>query len=218
MKARYAVALALASVTAAAQAVDDPAVGAGGQEWSLVGAKTLPQGGNSIDVAAGWPGLFVSYHRGVAPMLSLGGRASFVYGVEGMVREVTPGFKVQALLKVRLFERDRLSLGITFEPGPFFHSPYFGATLVGFTIPVGFRLGIVAASAFTVAILFDVPLWVQFGTGGGVNVPILTGVGLEYFVTSTLGVFFRTRMGPTIRPYRVAEFTFEGVLGVGFRL
>lgn len=203
---------------AGAPAFAQEGVSGAGQAWSIVGAKTLETNGNAIDVAAGWPGLLVSYHRGVAPMLTLGARGGFVYGVEGMVRAVAPGFKVQALLRVRLLERDRISLGLTFEPGPFFHSGYFASTMWGFSIPVGFRLGIVAASALSLAVLLDLPLWVQFGSGGGVNVPILTGVGLEYFVTSSLLVYFRTRMGPTIRPYNVAEFTFEGVLGVGFRL
>lgn len=189
-----------------------------GQHWSIVGPKTLEPSANALEIAAGWPGLSVGYLRGVAPALNLGARVGFVYGIEGEIRSVVPGVKLQVLLKWRILEKDRLSFGLTFEPGPFFHALSGGSTLAGFSIPLGVRLGIAASSALTVAVLVDVPMWVQFGPGGELNVPVLSGVGLEYFVTSTLGLFFRTRLGPTIHTsYRLAEFTFEGSLGVAFK-
>jgi len=189
-----------------------------GQSWSIVGPKTIEPNGNVLEIAAGWPGLSAGYYRGVAPGLNLGARVGFVYGVEGMIHYVEPGFKAQVLLKWRLLEADRLSIGVTFEPGPFFHAPYFGGTVAGFSLPIGFRLGIAASSAINVAVLVDLPMWVSFGPGADFNVPVLTGVGLEYFVSSTLGLFFRARVGPTIRASSgTAELTFEGSLGVALR-
>ncbi len=188
-----------------------------GQTWSVVGPRTLEPSANAFEFSAGWPAISVGFVHGVVPGLNLGARVGFAYGVEGLVRQVAPGFKLQATLKARFVDSERISFGLTFEPGPLFHAPYGVATLIGFSLPVGLRLGIAASSAFCVALLFEVPLWIQFGTAGGVNVPILSGVGLEYFVTSKVGLFVRTRVGPTIEPYR-AELTFDGTIGVGLKL
>jgi hypothetical protein len=207
--------LAAGLAAGAASAQQEPT----GQTWSAIGPRTVEPGANSVEVAAGWPGLSVGYYRGIAPGLNLGARVAFVYGVEGMIHYVEPGFKGQLLLKWRFLDRERISLGLTFEPGPFFHAPYFGGTVAGFSLPLGLRLGIVASSALTVSVLVDAPMWVVFGPGGEFNVPVLSGVGVEYFVTSTLALFVRTRIGPTIRTVsRSAELTFEGSLGAAFKL
>ena len=39
-------------------------------------------------------------------------------------------------------------------------------------------------------------MWVEFGLFGGFNLPILTGGGVEYFITSQLAAFVRARIGP----------------------
>jgi hypothetical protein len=207
------------SVVALAQdASAEEAPGSAGQSWSVVGPKTVAPNGNVLEGAVGWPGLSVGYLRGIAPKVNLGGRFGFVYGVEGLVRtSVVPGIKLQVLTKFTLLERGKISLGVTFEPGPVFH--FYGyTTLAAFTLPVGFRLGIAASSALQLAVLFDLPFWVSFGTGSSFNMPILTGVGVEYFLQSDLALFLRLRMGPTIyfRGYP-AEFTLESVVGVGWR-
>ena len=88
---------------------------------------------------------------------------------------------------------------------------------MGLTFPVGFRLGIVASTAIAIAVLVDLPMWVEFGTFGGFNLPILTGGGVEYFITSQLAAFVRARIGPTIRTSRPAEVTFEGSVGISYR-
>jgi hypothetical protein len=188
-----------------------------GQSWSAVGPKTLEVQGNSFEVVAGWPGVSASYLRGVVPNVNLGVRASFQYGVEGTLRDVIPGFKAQMLLKWLIVNSERLSFGMVFEPGPFFHSPAYGSTRVGFALPVGLRLGIAAASAVSVAVLFDFPFWLEFGPSGGFNAPLLTGIGLEYFITSEVAIVTRLRMGPTLRTRGLAELTFDGMLGAAFR-
>jgi hypothetical protein len=205
----------LSVVLAAGAAHAEDAVG---QDWSAVGPKTISDGANAIEAAVGWPGLSVGYLRGMTERFSLGARFSFNYGVEGIVRyQVTPGLKLQVLAKISLLESGRVSLGVTFEPGPLFHF-YWTTTLVGFALPVGFRLGVAASSAVQLAILFDLPFWISFGAFASFNVPVLTGVGVEYFIQSNLALFLRLRMGPTIFARGLpAEFTLESVLGVGWR-
>jgi hypothetical protein len=185
-----------------------------GQAWSAVGPRTIAVHSSALEVEAGWPGVGVALLRGVSPGVNVGGRVSLLYGVEGLVRTVVPGLKAQGLLKLRFIDTDRLALGLTFEPGPFVLAPPKAPGRVGFALPVSLRLGVAASSAFTVAVLVEVPLWLEFGPAGGVNVPLLSGVGLEYFVTSQLAVFFRGRLGPTLRPSGIAELTFDGGLGL----
>lgn len=189
---------------------------ADGQSWSVVGARTVENGANELDLSVGWPAVSVAYLRGVAPGVNLGGKGAFAYGVEGLVRSVIPGFKMQAMVKVRIVDADRLSLGLVFEPGPFFHFPYGALSRIGLALPVGLRVGIAPSSALSLAVLLDLPLWVEFGAGGGFNVPILTGLGLEYFATSNVALFARLQVGPTILPSGLAELTLDGRVGVGF--
>jgi hypothetical protein len=190
------------------------AVRAEGQPWSSVGARTVPLQGNVLQVEAGWPGLSVGWLHGAAPALSLGARLGFIYGVQGLVREVVPGLQAQALLKLQLFDTGRVSMALTFEPGTFFVGPGGGVARFGLLLPVGLRLGIATSSAFTVALLVEAPFWLQFGVG--FNVPLLSGVGVEYFVSSQLALFFRGTLGPTLRPGGASELTFTGSLGVAF--
>jgi hypothetical protein len=210
MMTRFAHSMTVAALLAASPALAD------GQAWSIVGARTVETGANELDLSAGWPGISASYLRGVVPGVNLGARVSFAYGVEGLVRAVVPGFTMQALVKVRLLDAERLSLGLVFEPGPFFHFPSAALSRIGLALPIGLRVGIATSSALSLAVLLDVPMWVEFGPSGGFNIPILTGLGLEYFATSNLGVFARLQVGPTITPSGLAELTLDGRVGVAF--
>lgn len=189
-----------------------------GQSWSVVGPKTLAPGANVLEASAGYPAISVGFLRGVSPGMNVGARLGFVYGVEGMFREAAPGFKAQGLFKLRLLDSGLISLGLTLEPGVLYYASFLQGPRVGLTLPVGFRLGIAASSAISVAVLVELPMWVEFGQFGGFNLPILTGGGVEYFITSQLAAFVRARIGPTIRTTgRPAEVTFDGCVGIGYR-
>lgn len=188
-----------------------------GQRWSVVGARTAGFGGNVIEAGLGWPGLSVSYTRGVLANFDLGARLTFNYGLEGLVTRVLPGAKLQGLVRFRVADSGPISFGFTFEPGPLFAVDRFGNSLIGFSVPFGAKLGVIVSSAITLGFTFDVPFWVEFGQGGGVNVPILPGLGLEYFLKSEFLAFFKTRMGPTLRPGGRIELAFDAHLGVGYR-
>lgn len=196
-----------------------------GQAWSVVGGRTVGERRGAFEFGVGFPQVSVAYRRGLAPRFDVGGRVSFVYAQEGMVRAIVPGLKLQGLLKFQLVDSGAVSVAATFEPGPLFNVfayggyPYPSTTLWGFALPLGVRVGVAASSALTLGISFDLPIWIQFGTLGGVNVPVLPGVGVEYFVKSDLLLFARVRMGPTIRPWPyTAEFTLDACIGLGLRL
>ncbi|MBL8909252.1 MAG: hypothetical protein JNM17_00990 [Archangium sp.] len=188
-----------------------------GQSWSAIGGKTLPPGANTLTAEVGYPGISGAYLRGVAPGINIGARVGFVYGVEGLFREGGPGLKVQGLLKVRFVDAGQISLAVGFEPGFFVIGSYLQGSRSGLALPIGFRLGIAASSAIAIGVHVDFPMWIEFGQFGGFNLPILTGGGAEYFITSELTVFARARIGPTIRTLRPAEVTFDAALGVSWR-
>lgn len=221
------VAVALASSLAAAEDVkvrvdsvstSTTTASSTGQPWSLIGARTLAPGDNALEAFAGYPSVSAGYLRGVASGINAGVRLGFVYGVEGMFREPAPGFKVQGLVRFRLLDSGLVSLGVVLEPGFLYYSSFLQGPRVGLTLPVGLRLGIAASSALAVAITVDVPMWVEFGPFGGFNAPILTGGGVEYFISTDFLAFARARIGPTLRTTgRQTEVTFEGSIGIGYR-
>ena len=188
-----------------------------GQAWSAIGARTLAPGDNMLEASAGYPAISGAYVRGVSSGLNSGGRIGFVYGVEGMFREPAPGFRLQGIVKLRLLDSGKISLGLNIEPGLLYYGSFLQGARVGLTLPVGLRLGIAASSAIAVAVLVELPMWVEFGTFGGFNLPILTGGGVEYFITSQLAAFVRARIGPTIRTMRPTEVTFDGSVGIAYR-
>lgn len=205
-------------VTSSSSSDSSPSTPVGdGQSWSVVGPRTVAVGSNVVEGTVGFPGISAAYLRGVAPGINLGVRLGFTYGLENMVSTIAPGFKAQALLKWRLLDEGKISLGVTFEPGPFVTADRFSEARVGFSLPIGLRLGIAASSALNVAVLLELPMWVEFGRFGGFNFPILTGAGVEYFITSQFVGFFRARVGPTLRSYRLAELSLETSIGVGYR-
>lgn len=60
----------------------------------------------------------------------------------GQLLRVLPGMKFNLTAKLRLFDSGRVAVGAVFEPGPFFNVYGGGATVAGFSIPLGLRLGI----------------------------------------------------------------------------
>lgn len=206
---------------------------------SVVGGTTAPKDTTFAEVGVGWPGAHASILRGLDDKLMLGARFTFNFGVEGMVNGVVPGLKLQFLIHYKLWESNKFSLAVRFEPGPnlYFYTSasingcYFGSggtvicgrntsAVVGLTLPVGLRFGIVASSAVAVGVSFDLPMWLQFGPTGSTTffLPILTGLGAEYFLQSNLLLAFSLKMGPTLTTGTgPAIFTFEGKLGGAYR-
>ncbi|WP_257459732.1 hypothetical protein [Archangium lipolyticum] len=213
--------LGLLCVSSAAVAQEGVSYGRG-QGWSVLSGQTLGNG-TALVGQVGWPGLSLGLLHGATNKFDIGGKLSFNYGREGIVTSVVPGLKLQAWLRLMLLESSRVNLGVSFAPGPFFYF-YERYTDVGLSLPIAFTLGIPVGSALMLNAGLDIPFYVIFGSGGGAVVPILAGVGLEYFVDRNLAVTFNVRMGPSIFPYDDfryrgrARFTMEAMFGIAYRL
>ncbi|MBK7861988.1 MAG: hypothetical protein IPJ65_25895 [Archangiaceae bacterium] len=189
-----------------------------GQQWSVVTARTVGAGANSLQGGVGFPGVQATFLHGITHVFDLGGRISVNYGREGMVRSLMPGMKLQAVGRYKFFDNGKVNIGASFMPGLMFYFPNGGSTLAGMALPLALNVGIVASSALNVGIVFDMPMWVQFGRTASLVVPILMGGGAEYFLSSTVAVWFDMRMGPAIwTDGTPAAFAFESRVGVGWR-
>lgn len=213
------VTLALVSAPVLAQ---DAAPRARGQGWSMLAHQTVGGGSTALGVQVGFPGLTIGVLHGVQSGFDLGGRVSLNYAYEGMVRLIHPGVKAELVGRLKLLEGPRLGLGFHFGAG-FLSTFAPGVTVYGMSLPVGLVAGIPIGSALMVNIGVDLPLFVTFGTFGGLTAPILAGAGLEYFIDRSLLISFNTRMGPALNPtvLRIstpAEFAFQAQVGVALKL
>ena len=217
----------------------EPLVSVSNGKWGVVGALTAPANANVVEAGLGWPGIHASFLHGLTHQLELGGRFTFNYGVEGLLgyNTIAPGLKLQFLARFKFFDNGKVSLAARFEPGllVYFYpssgvitcnADQFGnvvcgratSAVGGLTIPMGVRLGIVASSALNVGVSFDLPIWFSFGRTAIVYVPVLMGVGVEYFLQSNLLLAFNIKMGPTLTSSAgSAVFTLESKIGVGYR-
>jgi hypothetical protein len=214
----------LALVSAPARAADEPAAAPRmGQGWTLLGAQTVGDGANVIALEAGFPALAVTYFHGVTSIEDVGVRLAFNYGFEGLPSAIVPGMRAEALARLRLVDTGHVNIGLRGGAGVFayFTSAY---TLPGVTIPLGLDVGIPVGSAFSIATGVDVPLFIIFGTTGGVTAPILFNAGLEYWLSKGWEANLHARMGPALNvagpfvPLGSAQIAFELSLGMAFKL
>ncbi|MGA9522775.1 MAG: hypothetical protein WBV82_15010 [Myxococcaceae bacterium] len=188
-----------------------------GQAWSVYSGYTLGAGNTVLAGQVGWPGISATVLHGVTSNFDIGGRFGFNYGLEGMVRQVVPGLRLQGVARINLLDQQRLGLALEFAPGPIF---YFrrAFTQVGMTLPIKLSLGIPVGSAIMINAGMDMPMFVLFGTGSYFGIPLLFGGGIEYFVSRDLAATFNVKMGPTFRTNeRSAEFALEALLGIAYR-
>lgn len=188
--------------------------------WSTLSGRTVGLGQTVILGQAGWPGFSATLLHGLAPALDLGAKLTFNYGEEGIVTQIVPGIKVQAVARVTFFDNEKLNLGMRFEPGPLVYFTSFETT-AGLALPVGLQLGISLSSAFLLSVGVDAPVFRTFGAAGGWVFPILFGGGLEYFVAPDLAATFKVEIGPAVdtRGFRpISNLALEGLFGIAYRL
>ncbi|MDY7228533.1 hypothetical protein [Hyalangium rubrum] len=193
-----------------------------GQGWSVLAGDTVGANNTVFSGQLGWPGISLGLLHGANSKLDIGGKFTFNYGQEGLVEVVEPGLKLQAWVRLMLAQTSKVSLAVTFQPGPLFYF-HDGDTDVGLALPVALVAGIPVGSALMLNVGLDIPFHVYFGTGGGPVFPLLVGGGMEYFLDRSLAVNFNVRMGPSIFPdsgrrgRSEAYFTLEALFGVAYR-
>ena len=208
------------TTTAVAQEAGPPA--RGGQGWSILSGQGVGNSATVLAAEVGFPGLSLTFLRGLSSQVDFGGRLSFNYGFENLVSAIYPGVKGELLARVQLINTGKFALGLKLGAGAF---GYFApaSSFAGMTLPIGVHLGIPVGSALMIGVGLDAPLYVVFGSAGGLTVPLLFGAGVEYFLDRRLAATFHARMGPSVnntgfRYNTRAELAFEALFGIAYQL
>ena len=211
--------------------------------WLLNGA-TVGAGRNYLFGEIGWPGLNLSLLHGVSEKFDVGGTFSFVYGLEGMAETsrghyfhssaIAPGFKLNAILKLNLANKDKFNLGLRLNPGLAIYFPSAGVyysylydvryrsstTMFGIQFPLEILVGIVPIRALSIHLGIAMPMVLFFVPDFSFIFPIQPGFGVEYKVDSSLVLTLDTRYGPSfvMAPNTThTEFSFRVQFGLGYR-
>jgi hypothetical protein len=204
----------------------------------VLSGKTL-RSGKALHVQVGWPGAAVTFLAAVADKFDLGARGALNYAFEGNTRIVgVPGAKFEGVMRVQVFEQGKLNFGLKFTPGLFLYF-FPGVVEFGLTLPFAATFGVLIAPKLMLSFGVDVPIFVLFGPGGGVALPVLFGGGLEYAIDNRLGFTVNLRTGPLLpltggswywcydalgRPVRCGggvrftDFVAEALFGLSIRL
>jgi len=198
----------------------------GGQGWSVLGGQSMGEGANALTATVGYPGLSVGFLHGASPTVDLGFRLAVNYAYEGVTTTLAPGLKSEFQARFQLLDAGSVFLGLELGAGFFGYfasSPGLGSQGLGMSLPVGLTLGLPVASALVVNLSLEAPLFITFGTFGGLTVPLLLGGGVEYFVDKRLAATLEVKMGPALYPvgFRAgsrADFALQANLGVAYKL
>jgi hypothetical protein len=213
--------LAIAVLSSPSWAQDpstDP--GGGGQGWSTLSGRTMGSGSTAVLAQAGWPGISATLLHGLREQIDVGGRFAFNYGTDADT-QVVPNLRLQGVFRLELADTARYNFGLSVAPGPIFFFPSGFAPQVALGIPLAMTFGIPVGSAVMIHFGLDVPFGVTFGPGWIVQIPLLFGGGVEYFIDRNLAVTFSTRMGPSILATNygsLGRFGFSLLMGVAFKL
>ncbi|HZA13070.1 MAG TPA: hypothetical protein VE618_01180 [Myxococcaceae bacterium] len=217
-KMTWVSALALATMPAWAQIQSsEPVISGGGQGWSIYGGQTVGVGSNVIAAQVGWPGISLTYLYGAARELDFGARLTpFNYGFEGRF-DVRTGMKLQGVVRLSLLDAGRFSLGLEFAPGPLIYW-LRNDTQWGLAFPIKLQMGLGVGSAMMLNFGIDFPMFVTFNVDPSLYLPILGGVGLEYFIDRRIAITFNVRMGPSIQTSNnTTAFAMDALVGGSYK-
>jgi hypothetical protein len=179
-----------------------------------------------LHLQAGWPGVSATLLHGMSPTVDLGAIFTFNYAVEGLLSKPLPGLKLQGRVGKILWDSGTANLGVSFAPGALI---YFGAgncsgrlgcdsNLIGLTAPLALALGIPVSVTTNVQFGFEIPFWVYFNQGGGAEIPLLMGGGVEYYFERNMAITLSLRMGPAISSRGNVDFDLKAVTGLAMKL
>ncbi len=171
-----------------------------------------------LHLQVGWPGISATVLHGMSPTLDLGAIFTFNYAVEGLLSNPLPGIKLQG--------RVGKILCVSLAPGGLV---YFGSgncpgrlgcdsNLVGLTVPLALALGMPLNVATNIHFGLEIPFWVYLNQGGGAEVPILLGGGVEYYFERNLAITLNLRMGPAFSSRGNVDFDLKAVTGLAMKL
>jgi hypothetical protein len=185
--------------------------------FSVVTPHTVGEGGNLVEAAVGWPGVYAGYWRGILSALDVGARVGFNWAYEGQFTKVTPGLRIQAQARYLFYDNGFLSVGVTFAPGLLVYFLPGSGAHAGVIIPITGVAGFKIMEKLNACAMVEIPFWALGGFGA--VLPIMVGGGAEYFLTDAIAIQAKVKAGPSVWFNGAGVFfTLEGVAGVAWHL
>jgi hypothetical protein len=186
--------------------------------WSIVTPRTAGNGGNLLEAGVGFPGVHATFLHGLSDTFDLGPRVDLNYGYAGLVTAPAFGFGIAGQLKIRFFSTDKLSIGASVRPGLTFYFQSGGRPVhPGLMLPITLNAGYAVLDKLNVGVFVESPIAGYVGLG--TLVPILGGLGAEYFISSSLAVWLAAKAGPAFWTNGAAlGFMLDATAGIGFHL
>jgi hypothetical protein len=185
-------------------------------KWSIVTPRTVGPGNNLIEAGVGWPGLAAGYWRGILDPLDVGVHIEVNWSLEGVITNPWFGFTVQAQVKYRILEKDKLSVGASFKPGVIAYFPPARPVHAGAVFPLSVNAGYALMEKLNLGAFLEVPFW--FLAGYATVIPILLGAGVEYSISEALNVWVAVKGGPAIWLGSPIYGYLDAKAGIGFHL
>ncbi len=192
--------------------------GGGSGGWSLLGAETVPTGASTISGAFGWPDVSLELKHGMGPNFDLGGRLSFIYGIEGTSwSQFGLGFAMP--LRWTLARGPSVRFLVHWDPGLKLYTTR--SALFALAFPVGVVVEIPVSAPIKVGLGADFQATLGLT---GYNSPRfffgpMVGPFFEYHVDPRLVIGLDTRFGAVVDAYS-GDFGFRGgtATDFGFRV
>jgi len=179
---------------ASAQLVETTISPAGDYNWSATAGRTAGNGNAVLQAEAGWPGLGLTYLKGLDERTDVGFHVGFNYGFEGTSSSVA-GLNLAVPYRHTLGQMGDTAIAFRADPGISFYGNN-GGVLVGVGGPIGVVAGFKLDPRATLSVGADVPVLVSFSNPAGFLFGPAVGGGGEYLIDKDLAVTARVRVGP----------------------
>jgi hypothetical protein len=167
--------------------------------WSATAGRTVGTGNALVHAEAGWPGIGVTFLKGLDPRSDVGLHAGFVYGIEGTT-VTTKGVNLAVAYRHTMGGMGDTAVALETQPGIDIYGNN-GGVLVGVGGPLGVVAGVRLNPRLTLTAAADAQVLVSFSNPAGILFGPVVGGGGEYLIDRDLAVTLRLRVGP--------EFAFD---------
>ncbi|HEY6909056.1 MAG TPA: hypothetical protein VI356_06790 [Myxococcales bacterium] len=165
----------------------------GDTNWSATAGRTAGDGNSILQAEAGWPGIGLTWLKGVDERTDLGVHVGFNYGLENTSNNLV-GFNFAIPYRHTLGSIGDTTFAFQAQPGV----SLYGNNGVLFAAggPVGVVAGLRVSPRMTLDLGADVPVLISFTNPTGFLVGPQFGGGGEYLLDNNLAVTARVRIGP----------------------
>jgi len=179
---------------ARAQLVETTISPTGDYNWSATAGRTVGNGNAVLQAEAGWPGIGLTYLKGIDERSDIGFHVGFNYGLENTTTS-TAGLNLAVPYRHTLGTIGDTAFAFEAQPGISFYGNN-GGVLVGVGGPIGVVAGFRLDPRLTLDVGADVPVLVSFSNPAGFLFGPQFGGGGEYLLDKNLAVTARFRVGP----------------------